>query len=196
MSTIEDVEAIYGAERLVAYGFEVNPQPWAIGPISIGWGKEGKRIPKVAPEATLQAYQKSIQEQLVVDGCTMKLGNYSLRFWFSRQLEEYVKSSTGGTGHRNHADGTNMMKGTEDALQGVLIGDDRDVIRGEWIMAGPQTSETVPWVVVECRYGLEDYNLDASGWPNRLTDQGLDAYTVMRKRQIAMENLSGVEWEP
>lgn len=182
-------------DNLVAYGFNVNPVPWAIGPISVGYGPKGKMIPKVAPEATLQMMQNSIKAQLLEDGCVERPGKYALRFWFSRQLDKYIKLESEGTATRNQADGTNMMKGVEDSLQHVLIGNDRDVIRGEWIMAGPQTVETVPWIVVECIYGLTDYSLDKSAFPIGLTDQGLDAYRITRQREEKNANLEGIEWE-
>lgn len=179
-----------------AYAFEVNPQPWAVGTFSTVRNKQtGKLVTKPSPDMTLVTYQNSIRELLELQGAVMREGKYALRFTFSRQLEKYVKNTGKGTATRNHADGTNMMKATEDALQGAIIGNDRDVICGAWHMAGPQVQDTTPWVLVELQYGLEE-RLDYATWPGRMTQQGREALFEMQERIAKTKNLTDLEWNP
>lgn len=179
-----------------AYAFEVNPQPWAVGTFSAVRNKQtGKLVTRPSPDMTLVTYQNSIRELLETQGAVMREGKYALRFTFSRQLEKYIKNTGKGTATRNHADGTNMMKATEDALQGVIIGNDRDVIAGTWHTAGPQMPSTDPWVLVELWYELED-KLNYSIFPPTLTYEGSKAIQAMDARQKNTEELTDLEWNP
>lgn len=180
--------------HVCAYAFAVNPEPWAIGPISHN---------KPGPEPTLKAYQEAIRSELLAQEAGMKLGLYSVRLRFSRQLAKYVKLSNGGTAHRNQADATNMQKATEDALQGIVIGNDRDVARVESRIAGPQESTTDPWVLIEVRYGIEGYSdaetelprdrLDGGQW---VSFEGMAALMEMRKQAALGDRIQDNEWTP
>lgn len=182
--------------NLDAYAFEVNPQPWAVGTFSAVRNKQtGKMITKPSPDMTLVTYQNSIREMLEMQGAVMREGKYALRFTFSRQLDKYVKTTGKGTATRNQADGTNMMKATEDALQGVIIGNDRDVVTATWVMSGPQLDTTDPWVIVELVYGLDD-NPGYGVFPPNITHKGTDAQLDMIDRLKNTENLTDLEWTP
>jgi Holliday junction resolvase RusA-like endonuclease len=104
----------------------LNPQPWAIGPLSLG-RKPGGFYPKIGPNAQLVAYQNAVREGLQAQGVKMLIGEVELRFYFSRTIESY-KRRTGRNVSAHASDITNLQKATEDALQGVLIANDRDVV--------------------------------------------------------------------
>jgi len=94
----------------------LNPEPWAIGTVSY------KRI---APNANLVAFQSAVKEEL--DGVEMLPPEYrSIKFYFWRQQARYI-SMDDKIRSRNQADATNMQKALEDALQGVLFENDREV---------------------------------------------------------------------
>lgn len=98
------------------YVMHLNPEPWAVGAVS------GKRI---SPNPNLVAYQNAVREAL--EGVKkLPEGQYKLTFYFWRQMAKYIDAAD-RVRQRNQADATNMQKGLEDALQGVLFNNDRDV---------------------------------------------------------------------
>lgn len=127
----------------------LNPEPWAIG--SIGIGKRGGKIhPTMSPNPQLVTYKEAIKEEL---GKVQPLpeGEYDLYFWFWRVLDSYTLAS-GRDSRRKQADATNLQKATEDALQGLLIGNDRNVrkIGSEIVEQGPEVKAGIvirarPW---------------------------------------------------
>lgn len=115
----------------------VNPEPWTVGTISY------KRI---SPSPNLVAYQSALREELA--GVEMLPPEYrKITFYFFRQQAQYIdmrdKIRT-----RNQADATNMQKATEDALQGILFDNDREVmdIRSVIVQQGPHV--LMPGVVI------------------------------------------------
>lgn len=109
-----------------AYCLPVNPEPWAIGSAYVRRGG-GKSFASIAPDKTLKTYQEAIRAELMARGATLLEPPYALEFYFWRQNAQY-KSPKGRTMTRNTPDTTNMQKATEDAIQGVLIDNDRDVL--------------------------------------------------------------------
>lgn len=117
----------------------LNPEPWTIGPLSVG-RNGGKVFPRVGRHEGLYAYQQAVKEQISQDmfdpyppGTPLKLS-----FFFWRQQATYVTPQA--RTHRKHeADVTNLQKALEDALQGVLYHNDKDVkdIRSVMIEQGP-----------------------------------------------------------
>lgn len=102
----------------------VNPEPWAVGSLGVG-KKGGKPYPYMSPNPQLVAYKQAIVESLE-HVAKLPVGEYSLRFFFWRRLDDYETQS--GRRHRKHvADSTNLQKATEDALQGILFDNDRNV---------------------------------------------------------------------
>lgn len=185
-----------GRERIRAYAFALQPEPWAMGNLSVGRNKaSGKIIPIVSANPTVAAYEQAIASELERFGAQLTLPLYSIRFTFSRQLISYTKLE-GGTASRNQADVTNMQKATEDALQGVIIGNDRDVIRTESRMAGPQTAETEPWVLIEVRYACTGYSYHETDLPKGISEQGLDAIQAMKKIKQEGDHIHDNTWEP
>jgi Holliday junction resolvase RusA-like endonuclease len=120
----------------------INPEPWAIS--------TGNK--KVFSPESLRSYKKAMFElsrdalltrghmlPIFPQGASVQL---SLAFW--RQLDS---ASVGGgkTVHRNRADATNLLKATEDALQGVLYANDRDNldVQSTIIDVGPEVEPAI-----------------------------------------------------
>lgn len=107
------------------YVLPINPEPWAIGEVSSG--KTGKRI---TPNAQLVNYQEAVKQYIQQNypGYQMFNCECELNFYFWRRLDVYM--TRGGRPHMRHtADATNLQKGLEDALQGVVISNDKLVRR-------------------------------------------------------------------
>lgn len=185
--------------NIVAFALALNPEPWAMGTVSVV-GPKGRKFPKVSPNKTLKAYQDAIREELALQGAVILPGMHSLRFTFSRQLVAYMTGS-GRTSTRNHADTSNMGKGTEDALQGVLLDNDRTVIAVESRMNGPQERHTMPWVVIEMRHSIEGYAprdtaiYDYRIHHDRFTFEGQAAWEEMAARELGPQLIVGNELE-
>lgn len=107
---------------------EINPVPWAVGTLGVG-KRSGKFFPTMAPNHEVRDYKEAIQTELKNQGVEMlPEGYYDLEFYFFRRLEEW-RTESGRKSHSHIADATNMQKATEDALQGILIGNDANVRR-------------------------------------------------------------------
>lgn len=183
--------------NIVAYALPLNPEPWAIGEAYvIRTGKNNKLIAKVGPNKTTQAYQNAIKDELLLQKAGMVPGKYALRIHFARQLYSYTRSEDGGTSTRNVVDATNVQKATEDAIQGVLIGNDRDVLRVETVNV-EQSADADPFILIELKWGLTED--DFTHWDSHLmTIQGECAmekmYEMERTRKETKTN--GNVWTP
>jgi hypothetical protein len=106
------------------YHLNVNPEPWAIGALGIG-KRGGKFFPTVAPNHQMVAYKEAVAGEL--EGVApLPPGTYSLTFYFWRLVENF-ETESGTRKFKNFADATNLQKATEDALQGALFDNDRNV---------------------------------------------------------------------
>jgi hypothetical protein len=120
----------------------VNPEPWAIGPLSVA--RHGvKTHPIVGPNLKLQSFQNEVKDELerIIDHEPPSTVPCAFKFFFWRRLDTWV----GGSGRKSGAhaaDATNLQKGLEDALQGILITNDRNVqsIYSEIVEQGPDVS--------------------------------------------------------
>ena len=71
-------------------------------------------------------YQNAVREEL--DGEPMLVGEMRrLTFYFFRRVDRYIDAAD-RVRSRNYADATNLQKGLEDALQGILFENDREVV--------------------------------------------------------------------
>lgn len=122
---MSDLDDLYGA-GVEWYTLKLTPQPWALGPLSVG-RKAGGFFPKVGLNTQLDVYQKAVRKALEDQSAQVIKGEVELKFYFSRALESSIRSS-GRRVQANKADATNLQKATEDALQGVLIENDRNVV--------------------------------------------------------------------
>jgi Holliday junction resolvase RusA-like endonuclease len=103
----------------------LTAQPWAIGPLGVGFrGK--KPYAYIGPNQQLQAYQEALREEL--DGAGVLEGEVEVQLFIWRQLET-AKNFGGRDRKAKTSDATNIQKATEDALQGILIENDRNVRR-------------------------------------------------------------------
>lgn len=136
----------------VTYALPVNPEPWAVGNAFVKRGG-GKTFAAIAPDKTLKVYQEAVRAELQAQGAQEVPGQYMLEFYFFRQNAQYTDAA-GRRRTRNRPDVTNMQKATEDALQGVLIGNDRDVLDVSSHLVATGT-DVDPMVVIHLTYGLE-----------------------------------------
>lgn len=109
------------------YTVNVNPEPWAIGTAHRGG---------ISPNPGLVSYQNAVREEL---GGERELPKdmRRLTFYFFRKIDKYLDAAD-HVRTRNAADATNMQKGLEDALQGILFENDREIkdIRSVIVMQG------------------------------------------------------------
>lgn len=124
------------------YVLNINPEPWAIGDVSVGRNKD-KLFGRVSPNPNLVAYQNAVREELAgVE--KLNISDYSLTFFFWRQQARYLDAADRRR-QRNQADATNLQKGLEDGLQEVLFDNDRDVkdIRSVIVDQGPKVESKI-----------------------------------------------------
>ena len=135
----------------------INPDPWAIGPLGVG-KRNGKYYPYVGRNAQLAAYKEAVAEEMR-EVVKLPEGKYELTLYFWRRLDEHAG------GKKHEADATNLQKATEDALQDVLIGNDRDVARIQSTIV-EQGTEVKPCVVIKAQMwqGLDPHEIPDHIW--------------------------------
>lgn len=107
---------------------DVNPEPWAVGPIQAA-RKGGKIAAWMGKNQQLAAFQEAVKEAVKEQwgGLPPLEGFMDLTVYLWRSRDEYRNEND--RRHRKHeADATNMLKATEDALQGVLFHNDKSNI--------------------------------------------------------------------
>jgi len=128
-----------------------------MGDIDIGRNRNGKLFPSVAPNHQLKAFQEAVREELEgVEPLPQDI-TYCLTFYFWRRLDPYLDAADRKR-KANSADTTNLQKGLEDALQGVLFENDRDVHDIRSILV-EQSESTVPRILIRASRsrGLEPH---------------------------------------
>lgn len=103
----------------------VNPVPWTAPSATSRRGKGGKgTYVQMYASEELKTFKQAVQEQLA--GVTPYLDEVELTFYFWRQLPEgLIPDARKRRAHQ--ADATNLQKSLEDALQGHLIENDKNV---------------------------------------------------------------------
>lgn len=130
------------------YFIPVNPQPWTVPPSQPG-RKGNKLYVQVGRNEANENFKEMVRDELkrldafMLEGAWNKI---TLGFW--RRLDQY-EDTAGRTQTKNWSDGTNMAKLTEDALQGILIQNDRANFELTWRIV-QQTTETVPGILILC----------------------------------------------
>lgn len=108
----------------------INPEPWMAPDLST-LRRGGKTVPSATKKEALRSYQMAVKES-VLDAYPeqpIPAGeSVWLRFFFWRQLELEPVGDAGRMRRRHRVDATNLQKSLEDALQGVLYENDRDVL--------------------------------------------------------------------
>lgn len=124
----------------------INPEPWTSPAVSVG-RRGGRLVPQVFKSAALSAYQESVRDALMAAYPEVRpvSGPVGLEFFFWRQLVNYEGETR--RNRKNRVDATNLQKACEDALQGVLITNDRDVLHvSSWVVE--QAVDTEPLIVI------------------------------------------------
>lgn len=129
------------------YILEINPEPWAVGPVQV-YRKGAKIGGTVGRNQQLAAYQEAIKEALADYDIEPIEGEVDLTMFFWRHRAEY-ETHQARTHRKHEADGTNLFKATEDALQGVLFKNDRDVKHGDWWIM-KQGPNVIGKTVIKC----------------------------------------------
>lgn len=125
----------------------VNPEPWTSPSASVARAN-GKMVPRLFKSAALGAYQESVRQALVDAYPEVEPleGPVELEFFFWRQLVRYEGERRRST--KKRVDATNLQKACEDAIQGVLIANDRDVVHvSSWVIE--QHHDTDPLIVIQ-----------------------------------------------
>ena len=104
----------------------INPYPWKVPPVSVG-RKGGKTYPRFGRDEGLHTYKEAIREFALLQNPTKIDGPVRLRLWFWRNIPKYT-TPQGKAARKHESDTTNLQKATEDALQGVLFDNDKDVV--------------------------------------------------------------------
>lgn len=94
----------------------------------------------------LKAYQEEVQDVLREQGAYMMEPSYRVNFIFHRTSESETSPRAGA--RRSRSDATNMQKAIEDALQGVVIENDKDDIDVRSRIIKPDSIITEPFVIV------------------------------------------------
>jgi Holliday junction resolvase RusA-like endonuclease len=125
----------------------INPEPWQAPGVGTS-RRGGKVVPVTFKSEALKSYQQDVKEALAEKyGAIEKAtGPMTLGFYLWRQLTVYEGDNR--KVHRNRADATNMQKALEDALQGVLFANDREV-RFVQTYIVEQTAETRPFIAIQ-----------------------------------------------
>lgn len=138
---------IYSQHWLVLDG--INPEPWRIGPLSTGYGKGGGKFPKIGRDQQLFEFEQAVADAVKAEwgDKPMLEGKVQFTVYLWRRRDEYTTPSE--RKHRKHeADGTNMQKAIEDALQGVIFDNDRDNSSGKFVIMD-QSADCEPAIVIE-----------------------------------------------
>lgn len=139
------------------YALPVNPEPWRTPPFHPG--RVGRKlIVKAGRDEQSHTFKEAVRELLVAQGAEMLPPPYELHFHFYRQLATY-ETAKGSDHTKHHADATNMQKLAEDALQGILIDNDRNVrvVSSRIVEQGPRVE---PMIVVFVTAGLAEADLE------------------------------------
>ena len=138
----------------------INAEPWAVG--SLGVGRKGKgHYPYMSPNQKLQAYQNALREELA--GAEMLTGKVEVRLFVWRRIEK-MKVYGGRDRKGKTSDATNIQKATEDAIQNLLIENDRNVRRISTEIVR-EDEDTEPCIVIAVRpYETQDLGLPDAIW--------------------------------
>lgn len=131
----------------------INPEPWAIGPVGVT-NRSGKSRGFVGKNLQLDTFQNAVRDMLKQQLGAMEGRELfplavpcKLKFYFWRRLDSY-EAATGRKSSRNWADSTNMQKALEDAIQGVLTGNDKHnyQVASEIVH---QAEEVLPGIIID-----------------------------------------------
>lgn len=127
----------------------INPEPWAASEGAVG-KRGGKSFIHFHKPQQLRQYQESVKDEFPQQNPQVVeiSGDIELVFYFWRQLPEYELTEEKARKRRSHqADATNLQKALEDALQGLVYKNDRDIrsIRSVIVAQGASVS---PFILI------------------------------------------------
>jgi Holliday junction resolvase RusA-like endonuclease len=127
---------------------DINPEPWTAPEASMG-RKDGRFTIRMFSHEQMKNYKEALAEAIKYDG-PLNFGDMELEIdlYFYRQVAEY-ETMSGTIGHAHVADATNMQKATEDALQGLLFDNDRQIRRIQSFIVEQSQETNPPKVVVK-----------------------------------------------
>jgi len=105
------------------YRVDLNPIPWAVGPLATKRIKGGKVIPFMGKNEGLATYQEGVRSSLRDQGAELIEGWFRMDIWFWRRIEEY-ETRQAKTARSHEADCTNLLKAFEDAGHKILYKND------------------------------------------------------------------------
>jgi Holliday junction resolvase RusA-like endonuclease len=154
------------------YGIHLNPEPWAVGPAGVS-RRGGKLHAYVGRNEGLAAYQNAVKEELVSQKPMLHTGNVRLRLLFWRQLTGYEDTETGRRSTKNRPDVTNMLKAIEDACQGILFANDRQVIESHSVLmaVGPKVTGRVLIGVEDSDFLTDPFDLADEAYQRLLREE-------------------------
>jgi Holliday junction resolvase RusA-like endonuclease len=119
------------------YTLFLNPEPWAIGTA---------HARGISPNPALVTYQKAVKGELEGEAM-LPVNMRKLTFYFYRKIDKYIDAAD-RVRSRNQVDATNLQKGLEDALQGVLFKNDREIrdIRSVILQQGHDVKD--PFIII------------------------------------------------
>ena len=136
----------------------VNPEPWTASQSSTGL-KGSKMVTRFFKDEKLRSYQEAVKESLRIDYPDYvkhpEVDLIALSFYFWRRLDHGAQVM----------DNTNGQKALEDALQGVLFVNDRQVKRNV-TETFHQASNVSPLIVIEMNpwVGVTELVVRQWGW--------------------------------
>lgn len=127
------------------YVAHINPIPWTAPQVAVG-RKGGKVYPQVYSSEELKNFKMGLAdaiEKKYPDAEVIE-DELALEFFFYRSIDTEASNKRRKT---HIADATNLQKAAEDALQGILFANDRQVVGvTSWIME--QSEEATPCIVI------------------------------------------------
>jgi Holliday junction resolvase RusA-like endonuclease len=164
----------------------INPEPWT-APTAMTGRKGGKTFARLVQSDTLRSFQLAVKEEFPDQNghVDMAVTDVALQFFIWRQLPSY-EIEDGRKSRRHVADATNLQKALEDALQGILFKNDRQVTSVSTtiveqaetttplILIHMEAAEPVPaWVMGQAEHMRTELAQDKTNEPRELPDDNL-----------------------
>lgn len=125
---------------------DINPEPWAVGPLSTVRTKGGSLRSVMGRNQELYTYQQAIKS--MVTNAQKLAGNVAITVYLWRKLEEGFIGGGRRTVRDARPDATNMLKAAEDALQGLLYDNDENNVDVRAVIV-ERSPNTRPLVVIK-----------------------------------------------
>jgi Holliday junction resolvase RusA-like endonuclease len=107
------------------YRIDLNPVPWAVGPIQSKRNPSGKNSAFMGKNVGLSKFQDGVRDSLSRQNPELIEGPFRMRLWFWRRIDEY-ETTQSRTARNHEADVTNMQKAVEDAGHKILYKNDKN----------------------------------------------------------------------